>query len=401
MGLGILGMSCSKEKTSTPTPSPTDFFVYWSKPVDSAYPSHLGMPLQFRSDYVAFYADQNSDHGFVKFRDPESGALLATWSDFIPSGNYRGWNMESVQTEDGDLILSDEENFSIYRVGPPQQGQAPVTRWSYFFPEGIVRDDFAYEGNELFFAVNEFNTGSRQETSILRTSADLPNFDTVLKFYAEPGWQVQVFNPLVCTNSEGERLLIGKKIETASGQYRFGLVAYNLDLETVEWEVDSLESTATRTGGVVSEMIEENGVLYALGGSHLFALDVDQGDRLWTYIPGEIDVTFTEGSLLCSGDYVYAKAFDRELYCIDKSNGTQRWKVLIGSSHGKPITEFGNYIYHCREGLYAVHKNNGAVRTWMPPVGSRWFYQNPVFDPATGKMYLASATLIHCIQSLP
>gem|GEM_PF-1976968 len=401
MGLGIMGMSCSKEKTENPTPSPTDFFVYWSKPVDSGYPSHLGMPLQFRSDYVAFFADQNTDHGYVKFRDPDSGALVGRWSDFLPSNGYRGWNMESVQTPDGDLILNDNDNYAIYRVGPPVQGQPPMTRWSHYFPEGIVRDDFAYEGNELFVAVNEFNTGSRQKSSILRSPADQPNFDTVLKFYAQPGWEVQVFSPMVCTNSEGDRLLIGKKIETAQGQYRFGIVAYNLDLEAVEWSVDSLESTATPTGGVVSGMVEQDGVLYALGGAHVFALDVDAGTRLWTYRPAETQVTFTEGSLLCSGDYVYAKAFDQELYCIHKSSGVQHWKVLIGTSHSKPIAEFGNYLYYCRDGLYAVHKTSGAVRTWMPPVGSRWFYQNPVFDPATGKMYVASATLIHCIQSLP
>lgn len=402
LGVGLLLASCDKEQKLPPdNESPSEFAVYWSKALDSNYYPHEGMPLQWAPEYIAYYADQTTDHGFVKFRNPETGALIGIWDDFLPSFNYRGYDMRTAQTENGDLILSDNTNAAVYRVAPPKNGVPPSTVWSHYFPSGFIRDPFMLYEEELFFAVEYYAPGNRYRAALLRSTAGAPVFDTVFYREALPGWEYSLVNPMVCRNSDGDRLLVAKKSELGTGEFRLGLVAYNLDRGQIEWEVDSLESGTTSFGGIVTPMLADGDTLFALGQDKVFALSVDNGARFWTYQSTFSDVHFTQGSLLVWADKVYAKTFGPQLICLKKSDGTQRWIATVGETQGQPIVDFGNYIYHGREGLFAVHKQSGYVKHWIPPQGWRTFYQNPVFDPSTGKMYVASATLLHCVQSVP
>jgi hypothetical protein len=402
LGWVALFFSCDKDSRNPPIDNaPKDFYVFWSKAVDSNHYPHDGMPLQLGPGYIAYYADQESESGLVKFRNPETGAITGIWNDFLPGPFYKGYDMKSAQTANGDLILSDNDNSAVYRIAPPHDAVGPATVWSYFFPQGFVRDPFALDEDELFFAVNYVINGSRHRSALLRSPAASPSFDTVLVQEAAPGWEVSLVNPLVCRNSLGERLLVSKKSETATAQFRLGLVAFNLDRNRLEWEIDSLESGTAGFGGVVSPLAADGDTLFALGQDKVFAFDVNSGTRLWTYQSTFSSIHYTQGSMVVWADKVYVKSFGPQLICLKKSDGKQRWIATVGETHGQPIVEYGNYIYHCRDGMHAVHKNSGSVTYWIPPQGWRSFYQNPVFDRSNGKMYLASATLVHCIQSLP
>lgn len=120
---------------------------------------------------------------------------------------------------------------------------------------------------------------------------------------------------------------------------------------------------------------------------HVYALEIDSGEVVWKReLPGAI-----AGSPVLSGDgkTLYVGNFDYHLYALRAANGEELWSVE-GSNWvwGSPALAGDKLFFADLDGyLYAVDAETGAM-LWQEKVADA-IRGGPVFDPERGYLYVA------------
>jgi len=130
---------------------------------------------------------------------------------------------------------------------------------------------------------------------------------------------------------------------------------------------------------IVGTPAYDQGILYfGTDAGKVYAIDAVTGKDVWTepFIAGNK----IWSSTVISGDTLYVVSFDKKLYALNLSNGTEKWHYETeGALIAKPIVEndvvfFGSFDRH----FYAVNAANGELIWKTAEPAGKWFWADPV-----------------------
>lgn len=140
-----------------------------------------------------------------------------------------------------------------------------------------------------------------------------------------------------------------------------------------------------------SPVVKGNKVYFGSSDSNIYALELETGDKIWSYKTGGS----VHSSPALSGNSLVTGSWDSNVYCVDASSGKEKWKFETGKDlesyiwlgvQASPTIDNGTVYIGSRDAkFYALNLENGKPiwitdefnRSWMPSsaaVGSENIY---------------------------
>jgi outer membrane protein assembly factor BamB len=140
--------------------------------------------------------------------------------------------------------------------------------------------------------------------------------------------------------------------------------------EILSSEDSSSEGSQAITAPII---IEEQKVFFASKNGFVFALNEDDGEKLWNFDAGHP----ISRSLLLNGERIFF-ATDKEIFCLNKEDGQLIWRKGLGLIITSSMAYFDGALYLSTENnsLYCLKEQNGEM-LWEYNIGA------PVHSPFT------------------
>jgi outer membrane protein assembly factor BamB len=156
-----------------------------------------------------------------------------------------------------------------------------------------------------------------------------------------------------------------------------------LDMETgaALWTFDEAKAPYIE-GGVIGVTTDGGEELFVIGNGNgtVYALDVRNGDVVWTFETGHR----VWATPLIVDDIVYIGTMDHNLYALHLSNGEEIWRFSVeGAFASTPALQHGVlYIGAFDNRVYAVDAADGSEKWHFPQDGDgeSWFWGSPAVD---------------------
>ena len=123
-------------------------------------------------------------------------------------------------------------------------------------------------------------------------------------------------------------------------------------------------------------------VFFGSGDKNVYAVNASDGSVRWKFMTGGV----VHGSPAVDAGTVYIGSFDSFLYALDAASGSLVWKFKTGDDDkahlmtgiaGSPAVANGTVYFGCRDAnVYALDGKSGALR-WKYPTGGSWVISTP------------------------
>jgi eukaryotic-like serine/threonine-protein kinase len=143
-----------------------------------------------------------------------------------------------------------------------------------------------------------------------------------------------------------------------------------------------------------SPAVVGDAVYFGSGDGQVYAVDASSGSLRWKFKTGDV----VHSSPAVSGGIVYIGSWDTYLYALDAATGALKWKFKTGKDNkihlmtgipGSAAVADGVVYFGCRDAnFYALDALNGALK-WKTPNDGSWVIASPAV--ADGAVYYTTS----------
>lgn len=392
-------ISCNKEE---PLPSPCQYEcdrdtleTIWVKPINNDTTMSAG--IQSYVILSKFVHIDNSSQRTLVTRNLEDGEII---NQISYHANSSPINRESAFMINQDYYIENEQQRNFcFNINTGK------LNWHKFDQYG---DNHAYSyGNFYYYSVPNNYYPWITETEIIQCELETGNCKTIFTIKQDSIQHNPNLRQLgVGKNLQGESILyIGAQMTTPSPNYneQANLIAYNLDRDTIEWELKNITVEGGFYGLYANQghmkIDEENRLLYVVTGYGIHCFDMDNGNTKW-----EFNLFDNNNSVGSNWQYQDDKLvfFTDQLtaYCINRFTGELIWnrKELI-SNPGFFRIEPNGKIFVAKEKMSVIDINTGETIWWCKsPMRGGGYMSPPVLDWDAGKMWFTDNFFVYCCK---
>jgi len=268
------------------------------------------------------------DYGPPVFQAMDKDHVYHNYSGMLRKVNIRSgsedlkynWSLHQEGRLEGPMLVHEDQFFALISYG---NANNKILKWA-----SCPADQIQF--HEWKFYENIFPTGSL-------TTRDISN-------------------PIMIKNEKGEQLLIySKNEENYSSASNYIVVAYNLDLEKMEW---SRKNSHSDLGG--EPVIVDNDKVYYYHAYDLHCIDAATGTPVWT---NEFNTSINIDEFASIGKYLFVYDYKANIQVIDKQSGE---KILIKKFEDIEDTFASGYennsIQIYKDQIYYINSRGSLMR---------------------------------------
>lgn len=365
--------------------------------VDTQQLRHEGMVLT--KDNVVATPEKKGVGDVVRFWDKRTGDFQFEWENWQNSNYF--WQLPQIVDENlfvnggiGSALIDANNGQSIWMERHLWAGSyTNFTLGKIFHP--VIDEDHLEILDLTHLTSVDYQTGSRDTVLTIPTTG----FGGVTCPEIQPptGWITPV----------GDTLMIFKLEIRTWPPYRIDIQAYNITADSVEWKLENFEPDGDSNK---RPPLVEDGLVYLVGESTLYCLNVLNGDIVWQqefsgmYHLGETNNQFF-AMLLLEGKLVFSPN-NASTFCFDAQTGRLLWKEHDSVSNPQNLVHHKGIIYATERGsgrLFAFDLETGE-HFWREhsPNLNKYLdigFQNDIaIDPETGYIYADDSYFVLCIK---
>ncbi len=303
----------------------------WSRNIDpsafAVFPKNSS--IDNNTWVYASFSSLESSRGCLHFVDARSGELLGTWNEFE---NLSDFNLgTNIKISNGIAIVNHYGNQTIWAIDVSTR----TTLWKSKLPQYLISNNLEIFNGKIYLSVLSSTQTGFYRAALLSSPLESPNWQEHL---ITPNSQI----PFIITNFQIQnennvqmaycRLLSDGFL--SPNHSKLGFCKFNLDLNSMVWQQDSLEYGFSKLI-TDEEILIDNENLYVVSVFDLFKLKSDNGNIIWRYRykhPDNHQLAAT--SLFKIGPYIILKPYSNALVSVDDRTGMASWIIRnIGTSN--------------------------------------------------------------------
>ncbi len=370
--------------------------VVWQSPIyeDTNFSLTIHRPIIFEDVVIFFRHRGPQQYEEIVAYDKRDGQIRWEWK-----GEVRNYDFDSnpIVLSDTLIIASGSQIYLIdMRTGRTIAEINEEIDTNYVPIGGLL----TYFGGRLY---QPYEREWKDNLTYIR-SVDLKTYrwrTEVVDSSSYEGDVVTVHAPTVWVSENGDTILVSvKRIINYRdrSRYRCNLVSYNITMDTLLWERDSIELTGSTADGLRIEGER----IYFIGDRHVECVNKYTGETIWRR-----KVVEGRGLLLLSvpvytEDEIYLLSTDKYIISIRSNDGNLRYKRRC-SSFGFYLSLHKGRLYRAHVSFDIIDAKSGRVlltikksHNYSRRTPGKWS-DGVVIDPETELMYVEDGFFAMCL----
>jgi outer membrane protein assembly factor BamB len=290
------------------------------------------------------------------------------------------------------------------RVIDMQMGQV---LWHYEVPGSGNHSPYMSGFGDQIFHPYADGINPYTKSMIARANIHTGVWDTIFSVNMTDGYSADLYPPGAWVNNVGDTIICFQNRQWRDPPYdgKIDLYAYNLTADSLLWMHPDIDADGN---SAVFPPMESDGKVYFRGYFHLYCLDAQSGELLWTWTsPNSINDLLYTNTIVEDGK-VFLKTTGPELFALDAVNGNEIWHTSGFGEIPSELVAFDGMLYFSTETdgkLNAVNMDTGEIEWTMTSPNhahypSNWaYFSRPVaIDPLMHRLYLTDYFYLLCIQ---